>query len=129
MLVNGKLIPPPELGDALYPDEPGYHPPGRSFPRAYLTSEQWDTLREAARVESCAGQQLAMMDAANRMSATGGRLARDFFELHARPRAVAAQNPNAPRQMDLRESMRAVSRPAPEDDFSIIDDGDGDIPF
>ena len=47
----------------------------------------------------------------------------------ARPRAGAAQNPNAPRQMDLRESMQAVSRPAPEDDFSIIDDGDGDIPF
>lgn len=129
MLVNGKLIPPPELGDALYPDEPGYRPPVRRIPREYLTSEQWDTLREAAEVESISGLQLAMMDAANRMSAAGGRLARDFFELHARPRAGAAQNPNAPRQMDLRESMQAVSRPAPEDDFSIIDDGDGDIPF
>ena len=34
---------------------------------------------------------MAMMDAANRMSAAGGRLARDFFELHARGGVVAAQ--------------------------------------
>lgn len=91
MLVNGKLIPPPELGDALDPDEPGYRPPVRRIPREYLTAEQWDTLREAARVESCAVQQLAMLDAANRMSAAGGRLARDFFELHARGGVVVSQ--------------------------------------
>ena len=91
MLMNGKLIPPPELGDALDPGEPGYRPPVRRIPREYLTSEQWDTLREAAEVESISGLQLAMMDAANRMSAAGGRLARDFFELHARGGVVAAQ--------------------------------------
>lgn len=69
---------------------------------------------------------------ANSVHFTGERARQDTSPAgygQARPRAVAAQNPNAPRQMDLRESMRAVSRPAPEDDFSIIDDGDGDIPF
>ena len=86
MIVNGILIPPANVGDELEPGEPGYQAPTSADSgviTGYLTAEQKSTLREAARLESCARQQLAFLDAANRMSAAGGKLGRDLVELAA----------------------------------------------
>lgn len=83
MIVNGMLIPPANAGGGLEPGGPGYRdaPPAACI--EYLTPEQKGTLREAARVESCARQQLALLDAAHRMGAAGCRLGRDFVGLSA----------------------------------------------
>ena len=86
MTINGMLVPPANIGDALEPGEPGYQAPQRpdnDLITGYLTDEQKETLREAAMVESCARQQLALLDAAHRMSAVGCKLGRDFVELSA----------------------------------------------
>ena len=86
MIVNGMLVPSANIGDELEPGEPGYQAtqrPDNDMITGYLTDEQKDTLREAGRVESCARQQLALLDAAHRMSAAGCKLGRDFLELSA----------------------------------------------
>ena len=86
MIINGMLVPPPNMGDALFPDEPGYQAPARpdnGVITEYLTDEQKDTLRAAGRLESCTRQQLLLLDSACRMSNTSGKLCRDFVELSA----------------------------------------------
>lgn len=86
MIINGMLVPPPNIGDELEPGEPGYQAPARPDNDAitgYLTDDQKQTLREGGRVESCARQQLVLLDAAHRMSAASSKLGRDFVELSA----------------------------------------------
>lgn len=93
MIINGMLVPPPNIGDELEPGEPGYQAPTSADNGAitdYLSAEQRNILRAAGLLESYAKQQLALLDAAYRMSAVGFKLGRDLLELSAMKRLPAA---------------------------------------
>ena len=109
MIINGMLIPPANVGDELEPGEPGYKAPSRKIFDDYLTEEQSDTLREAARVESCSGQQLALLDAVNRMNAAGGQISRDFFEMSAKGYILSAKIENSMRELETASAKLLVT--------------------
>lgn len=109
MLINGMLVPPANVGDELEPGEPGYQAPSLKIFDDYLTEEQNDTLREAARVESCSGQQLALLEAVNRMNAAGGQISRDFFEMSAKGYIVSARIENSMRELEAASAKLLVT--------------------
>lgn len=109
MLMNGMLIPPANIGDELEPGEPGYHAPALKIFYDYLTEDQSDTLREAARVESCSGQQLTLLDAVNRMNAAGGQISRDFFEMSAKGYIISARIESSMRELEAASAKLLVT--------------------